>query len=115
MGDRLSRDEFIKLAKTFSSAIVPRRKPGRQPKARITAAYLDWKAGMRGVDLCRKHIPGWEGHNHYRKRGEQKELMDAIRSRSRRERGSAAPRTALEGTRDLRLSLQESRPSGVKD
>ena len=87
LGDRLSRDEFIKLAKGFRSAVVPRRKPGRQPKARITAAYLDWKAGPRGVDLCRKHIPGWEGHNHYRKRGEQRELMDAIRSRNRREKG----------------------------
>jgi hypothetical protein len=55
----------------------------------MTAAYRDWKAGMRGVALFRKHIPGWEGHHRYRKIGEQKALIDAIRSRSRRQPNAA--------------------------
>jgi len=82
----LSREEYIRLANAFRSAVVPRRKPGRRPKATITAAYLDWKAGLRGADLYRKHILGWQGHHRYHRIGEQKELMDAIRSRWRRER-----------------------------
>jgi hypothetical protein len=44
---------------------------------------------MRGVALFRKHIPGWDKHNRYHRIGEQKELLDAIRSRYRRERGDA--------------------------
>ena len=46
----------------------------------MTAAYLDWKAGMRGVCLYRKHIPGWQKHSRYHRIGEQKALMDAIRA-----------------------------------
>ena len=40
---------------------------------------------MRGVALCDTHIPGWLKHNRYRRQAEQKRLMDAIRSRARRE------------------------------
>ena len=82
----LAREEYIRLANAFRSAVVPRRKPGRRTIPAITAAYADWKAGMRGADLYRKHIPGWAGHNRYHRIGEQKELMDAIRSRRRRDR-----------------------------
>lgn len=88
-GDRLTRDECLKLVSAFRAGVVPRRRAGRRPKPRVTNAFHDWKAGMRGVDLYQKHIPGWAGHNRYRKMGEQKELMDAIRSRRRRERGTA--------------------------
>jgi hypothetical protein len=91
-GEGLSREEFIRLANAFRSAVVPRRRPGRRPKATITAAYLDWKVGMRGADLYRKHIPGWQGHNRYHRIGEQKELIDAIRSRYRRERSEHSRR-----------------------
>jgi len=86
LGDRLSRDELVRVAATFRSAVVPRRKPGRQPSTRVTAAYVDWKAGMTPRAICEKHIPGWLKHNRYRRNGELKGLMDAIRNRSRRER-----------------------------
>ena len=88
-GQRLTRDECVKLVSVLRAGLVPRRRAGRRPKPQVTAAYLDWKAGMRGVALFRKHIPGWEGHHRYRKIGEQKALMDAIRSRSRRQRNAA--------------------------
>jgi hypothetical protein len=88
LGDRLSRDQFIRLSKAFRSAVVPRRKPGRQPSTLVSAAYADWKAGMKPRALCEKHIPAWATHNHYRRNGEQKALMDAIRSRYRRERNT---------------------------
>jgi hypothetical protein len=90
LGDRLSRDESVKLTKSFRSAVVPRRKPGRQPSTRVTAAYSDWKAGMRPGELCEKHIPGWRKHNRYRRNGEMKALMDAIRTRRRRDAARAA-------------------------
>jgi hypothetical protein len=91
LGDRLSRDEFIRLSRAFRSAVVPRRKPGRQPSTRVTAAYANWKTGMRPRAICEKHIPGWAKHNRCRRSGEQKALMDAIRSRKRRECSPAVP------------------------
>ena len=57
------------------------RKPGLQASTRVIAAYADWKTGMKPRDLCEKHIPGGRRHNRYRRNGEQKELLDAIRSR----------------------------------
>jgi hypothetical protein len=89
-GQRLTREEWERLSRTFRSNVVPQRRPGRRRKPQVTAAYLDWRFGVRGVDLFRKHIPGWEGHHRYRKIGEQKALLDAIRSRIRREKLSSA-------------------------
>jgi hypothetical protein len=83
-GERLTREECIRVASAFRSAVVPKRKPGRRRKAHVTAALADWKAGIRGVALFQKHIPGWQKHNRYRRMAEEKRLMDAIRSRDRR-------------------------------
>jgi hypothetical protein len=88
-GEGLTREQCLKLVSVFRAGVVPRRKAGRRPKPQVTAAYLDWKTGMRGVALFRKHIPGWDKHNRYHRIGEQKELLDAIRSRYRRERTSS--------------------------
>ena len=84
-GQSLTREDYIRVARVFRSAILPKRKPGRRPKAQVTAAYQDWKAGVRGVALFRKHIPGWEKHGEWRRKAEDRALMDAIRSRRRRE------------------------------
>jgi len=92
-GEGLSREECLRLVSAFRAGVVPRRRAGRRPKPQVTAAYLDWKSGTRGVALYRKHIPGWEKHNRYHRIGEQKALMDAIRSRTRREREGAARRS----------------------
>ena len=69
------------------SSVVPRKKPGRRRRPEITAAHLDAKAGMNAYDLCLKHIPGWLKHNRDRRIVEQRRLMDALRSRAKRERG----------------------------
>lgn len=87
-GHQFSREECQRLVSFFRAGLLPRRKAGRRPKPQVTAALADWRGGMRGVALYRKHIPGWEKHNRYHRIGEQKELMDAIRSRRRRERKS---------------------------
>jgi hypothetical protein len=85
-GEGLTREESLTRVNAFRAGVVPRRKSGRRPKPQITDAFRDWKAGMCGVVLYRKHISGWERHNRYHRIGEQKALMDAIRSRVRRER-----------------------------
>jgi hypothetical protein len=86
-GGNLTREECLRLVTAFRAAIVPRRRAGRRAKPQVTAAYHDWKAGVRGSALFKKHIPGWDVHNRYHRIGEQKALMDAIRSRRRREGG----------------------------
>ena len=85
-GERLTREECIRVASEFRSAVVQKRKPGRRRKAHVTAALVDWKAGVRGDDLYRAHIRGWEKQGKWRRKHEERALMDAIRSRDRRER-----------------------------
>jgi hypothetical protein len=88
-GESLTREDYIRLARAFRSAVVPKRKPGRRRKAHVTAALADWKTGIRDEALYRAHIPGWEKHGKWRRKHEKRALMDAIRSRRRRERNTA--------------------------
>jgi hypothetical protein len=77
----------LKIVRVFRSQIIPPGRPGRRRKERITAAHRDWKNGIRGVALYRKHIEGWDKHGQWRRKGEERRLMDAIRSRERRDQG----------------------------
>lgn len=81
----LPRRDQLRLIRAFRGQIIHRKRPGRKKKAQITAAHLDWKASMCGVELHRKHIPGWDNFGQWRRKGEVRRLMDAIRSRHRRE------------------------------
>jgi hypothetical protein len=83
-GERLTREEFIHVARAFRSAVVPKRKPGRRRKAHVTAALADWQAGIRDAALFRLHIPGWDEKSKWRQRCESRALMDAIQTRQRR-------------------------------
>lgn len=87
-GTALDRAARLKVARAFERVVVPRekRRPGRKRKAAITAAVTDYEAGMRGVELYRKHIPGYSGMSHYRRLAKQRTLAEAIHSRRRRER-----------------------------
>jgi hypothetical protein len=85
-GPALERGERVKVLATFRRTLFPRRRSGRRPKESITAAHRDWKNGVRGIALYKAHIPRWEKHNHWKRRGEERALMDAIRKRERRER-----------------------------
>ncbi len=82
----LDRPERLKLVKAFRAVLIPRKAPGRKRRKEITAAYADWKLGMKGLPLYRKHIPGFEKLSHWRRREKSRALMDAIRTRQRRER-----------------------------
>ena len=63
-GEGLSREEYIRVARAFGSAVVPKRKPGRPRKAQVTAALADWKAaGMTRLGCHKETVPG-EIHDH---------------------------------------------------
>jgi hypothetical protein len=84
--DRCAR---LRIVHAFRSALIAERKPGRRPKAAITAAYESWRAGLRGLALYKRHIPKFDGMSRWRRKAEQQRLMDAIHSRHRRVRRGA--------------------------
>jgi hypothetical protein len=86
----LGHRQRLRVARVFRRQLFPPRSPGRKRSNRITAAHTDWKAGLRGVALYRKHILGWGRHGYWRRKAESRALLDAIRARSRREQ--AKPR-----------------------
>ena len=55
----LGRADRIRLVDRFRSVLIPRRPAGRKSKAKVTAAYQDWKARVQGVELYRHHIRNW--------------------------------------------------------
>ena len=78
--------ERLHVASAFRRQLIPPGKRGRKRSGKITAAYLDWKDGLRGVALYRKHIHGWERHSEWRRKVEARGLINAIHARKRRER-----------------------------
>jgi hypothetical protein len=82
----LDRTQRLKLVKAFRAILIPRKARARKRRKEITAAYSDWKLGMRGLPLYRKHISGYDKLANWRRREKTRALMDAIRSRVRRER-----------------------------
>lgn len=75
-----------KLIREFRIQLIPLRRPGRKRRKEITAAYATWKAGLCGLALYRVHITNFDRMSLWRRRGEARKLMDAIRSRERRQR-----------------------------
>ena len=82
----LDRSERLRLVKAFRVELIPRKAPGRKRQKEITAAYADWKQGAKGLQLYRKHIPGFDKLAQWRRQTKSRALMDAIRTRQRRER-----------------------------
>lgn len=82
----LGRRERFALAGTFRRQLIPPGSPGRKRSEQITAAHADWKLGLRGPSLYRRHIDGWDRHGRWRRDAEARRLMDAIRNRERRDR-----------------------------
>jgi hypothetical protein len=88
-GPALGRKARMKALGALRRVLFPPRRPGRKCKEAVTRAHIDWKNGLRGVALYRAHIPGWEKHSSWRRTAEARALMDAIRTRDRRERRGA--------------------------
>lgn len=74
----------IRIVTIFRRQLIPPRRPGRKRREEITAAHADWKLGMRGLELYRKHIPRYDRMSQWRRKSESRDLRDAIRSRERR-------------------------------
>jgi len=82
----LGRRELLRIVTAFRRALIPRQRRGRRPSKEITAAHADWKCGMCGVALYRKHIVGFDRMSRWKRQGKSRALMEAIRSRERRSR-----------------------------
>ena len=80
-----SRKELSKVVRAFGAALMPRWRRGRKPRKEITAAYTDWKNGVRGIRLFETHIRDYARLSAWRREKKQKALMAAIRSRQRRD------------------------------
>ena len=71
------------------SKIVPknRRQGYKCPRRRqIDKAYPDYKAGMRGLKLFRKHIPNFARLSRWRRKEERDRLLKALQKRAEREK-----------------------------
>ncbi len=86
----LQRRDRLRLLRGFRAQLIPPGKPGRKRRKEITAAHADWKGGLRGLPLYRKHIPGFDRMNWWKRKAKMGALRDAIRSRERRSRKSLA-------------------------
>jgi hypothetical protein len=82
----LSTSECRQVVMAFRSVLIPRKRAGRKQSEALTAAYEAWRGGMRGVALFQTHIQRWNRLSRWRRKAEQRSLMDAIYSRNRRER-----------------------------
>lgn len=87
----LAKPERLRLVRAFRAGLIRRGKPGRKRRKEVTAAYEDWKLGMRGLELYSKHIPNWRTLAEWRRREKSRALLDAIRTRRRREQSRSRP------------------------
>ena len=88
-GTALDHAARLKVSRAFERVLITRdkRPRGRKRRKYITAAYEDWKAGIHGHQLYKKHIPGYSGMSRYRRPAAIKRLNDAILKRRRRDPG----------------------------
>jgi hypothetical protein len=84
LGTELDRPDKLRTVAAFKRTLIPPKRSGRIPSRRITEAHRDWKAGLCGLLLYQKHIPGFDKMNRYTREVKSRRLMDAIRNRERR-------------------------------
>jgi len=74
----------LRVVAAVRELIVTRGKPGKKKDERIDRAYADYTAGVRGLKLFKKHIPGHDRLSHWRRSVEQDRLMAALQQRASR-------------------------------
>ena len=94
-GDTLSIAERRRLVTLFRRTLIPARRPGRKRRTEITLAYEDWKAGVRGLALYKKHIRGWDRMSHWRRRVESQRLSNAVHTRHARDQKAVRKEISL--------------------
>ena len=80
-GRPLTLHEIAQLQRALQARLRPARKSGRKRQARITAAVRDYKAGLRGLPLYAKHIPGHEKLSELARTKFEHNLIDAVTKR----------------------------------
>ena len=75
----------INIVAIVHHAIVPKRSPGPKDR-RLDAAYAEYKVGVRGLRLFRKHIPDYGKLSRWRRNEKQNRLLKALQKRAERER-----------------------------
>jgi hypothetical protein len=82
--DGLKRSEVSRVVAKLRAGLLPRRKPGRKPHARLDRAFRDWQAGLRGLPLYQQHIHNFAKMGELRRQREQRRLNEALRKRAER-------------------------------
>jgi hypothetical protein len=82
----LDRQQRSHIARAIRAQLLPPGRRGSKRKKEITAAHEDWRAGMRGVELCRKHIPGYDKMGYWKRKAKGRTLMSNIHTRERRDK-----------------------------
>jgi hypothetical protein len=80
--EKLSSTVRREVTSAVRRALLPR---GKKSNSR-DSAYDDYKRGMRGLPLYRKHIPGYEKLGPWRRERAQRQLRQALAKRAERER-----------------------------
>jgi hypothetical protein len=76
----------LKAAVAARRAILPRKTPGKKSDHRIDNAYTDYRTGVRGLELYRKHIPHHDRLSRWRRVAEEHRLLKNLQKRAQREK-----------------------------
>jgi len=107
--EALSHDARLAVVFALRTAIVKKRKAGRKSDNRLDRAYADYRSGMRGLGLYRKHIRNFPKLSRWRRRFEQDRLLKALNKRAERDR----KRQSTPTNGDAELSPRQSAPAIV--
>ena len=104
----------VRLALALKRELVPRRKPGPRC-SRLDAAYDDYRVGVRGLELFRKHIPNHDKLSQWRRATKEKRLLNALQKRASRERQRRELRQRKRGRWGERGMLSPAPDSSASD
>jgi hypothetical protein len=76
----------LRILTAVRCAILPKRTPGKKKDNRLDKAFGDYKAGVRGLELYRAHIPRHDKMSRWRRQAEERRLVKNLQKRSEREK-----------------------------
>jgi hypothetical protein len=85
----LSKAARRTIISNLRRAILPRKPPVRKKSTRLDSAFADYKSGVRGMELHKKHIPNFSKLSRWRRVVEGSRLNKALSKRAERERKRA--------------------------
>lgn len=76
----------VKVAAAARRAMLPKKTPGKKSDHRIDNAYADYRTGVRGLELYRKHIPHHDRLSRWRRVAEEHRFLKNLQKRAQREK-----------------------------